>query len=134
MLSGRDVVEAEGRRRLVVTVKDLGGEVETVGPDDRMKLWIHSDLREVRRVGKGNEQRSLGLSRPELNVPDDAVVEEEPHRRPLDDEPALARRQMALEDLPVGDGDDSLVIAVSSVDVCDAVFTCVQVDHDAVER
>lgn len=41
---------------------------------------------------------------------------------------------MALEDLTIGDGDDSLVIAVSGVDVRNAVFTRVQVDDDAVER
>jgi len=71
-------VEAE-RLRFVVTVVDLGGQVETVRPDDSARLGIDSDLGEEVGVIEGLDQGRLSFTGRVLEITDDAVIEEQPH-------------------------------------------------------
>jgi hypothetical protein len=54
-------------------------EVQTVGPCHGAAFWINLDLREVQRIVKGSENRSMIRSGQELKFSDDAIVEGEPN-------------------------------------------------------
>ena len=64
---------------LEVAVEHGGVEVQAVGPCHGAAFWINLDLREVLRIVKGSENRSMIRSGQELKFSGDAVVEGEPN-------------------------------------------------------
>src|SRR5271168_775193 len=62
-----------------VAVEHGGIEVQAVGPCHGAAFWINLDLREVQRIVKRSEDRSLIRPRQELKFSGDAVVEGEPN-------------------------------------------------------
>lgn len=64
---------------LKVAVEHGGVEVQAVGPCHGTAFWINLDLREVQRIVKGSEDRSLIRSGQELKFSGDAVVEGDPN-------------------------------------------------------
>ena len=64
---------------LEVAVEHGGVEVQAVGPCHGAAFWINLDLREVQRIVKGSENRSMIRSGQELEFSGDAIVEGESH-------------------------------------------------------
>jgi hypothetical protein len=72
-------VKAKRIHRFVVAVKDLGGKVETVRPDDGAGFMIDSYPGEEVGIIEGLDQGALSLSWYVLNVTHDAIVKEQTH-------------------------------------------------------
>jgi hypothetical protein len=72
-------VKAKRILRFVVTVKDLGGKVETVRPDDGAGFEIDSYRGEEIGIIEGPDQGALSLSWCVLDVTHDAIVKEQTH-------------------------------------------------------
>lgn len=74
--------------RFVVAVKDFGGKVETVRPDDGAGFMINSYPGEEVGIIEGLDQGALSLSWYVLNVTHNAIVKKQTHHMRSEDRDA----------------------------------------------
>lgn len=80
-----DVVEAGGVGGFMVSVENLGCEIEAVRPHDGASLLVDAYLSEVPRVVERFHHGTRRLASHVLNVTNQAVVEQQPHHMRPDD-------------------------------------------------